>query len=203
MSYNSNVGRARNTPWAGRCWRQVRGQRVRRGPVSRRRVWLGACVPSIQSPAHVLRGPRERWSRWYQQVCRSGCGFRLCRRWAIRVPGSPRRGIRRSLALRFIINAASFRSGHADGALNQRALSSGRLWSDTDRSSRAGSSAPPAEIETPEDESERREGCDCEMGQYGFHGEDRTGGPSPTCNTGFGPGGKLRAKYRSRIALRG
>lgn len=181
----------------------MRGQRVRREPVSRRGVWLRACVPSIQSPAHVLRGPRECRSRWYQQVCRSGCGIRLCRRWAIRVPGSPRRGIRCSLALRIIIKAASFCFSHTDGTLNQRALSSGRLWSDTNRSSRAGSSAPPAEIETPEDESERREGCDCEMGQYGCHGENRTGGLSPTCNTSFGPGGKLRAKYRSRIALRG
>lgn len=119
------------------------------------------------------------------------------------MPSSPRRGIRCTLALHIIINAAPFRLGHTDGALNQRALNSGRLWLDTHRSSRAGSSAPPAEIETPEDESERREGCDCEMGQYEFHGENRTGGPSPTCNTGFGPGGELRAKYRSRIALRG
>lgn len=95
------------------------------------------------------------------------------------MPSSPRRGIRCSLALRIIIITAPFRLGHTDGALNQRALNSGRLWLDTDRSSRAGSSAPPAEIETPEDESERREGCDCEIDQYGFHGEDRTGGTEP------------------------
>lgn len=80
------------------------------------------------------------------------------------------------MTLRIIINAAPFRLSHADGALDQRALNSGRLWWDTNRSSCAGSSAPPAEIETPEDESECRESCDCGMGEHGFHGENLTGG---------------------------
>lgn len=78
----------------------------------------------------------------------------------------PRRSIHCRLASRVIMDAASSRLGHADGTLDQRALRAGCPWSITDGSSRAGCPAPPAEIESPKDQSECREGRNFKAGEH-------------------------------------